>query len=83
MLKWMQCKLEDGPLDKIQSATKKEWTTIVVPADDFDFVGDKNELYGPLQTEGVTFSNGRKGIFAFALGCRVTRPFKTRSSVPI
>jgi hypothetical protein len=55
MLEWIQSKLEDDPLKKTQGATEKEWTTIVTPADDFDFVGDKNELCslcGPLQTKG-------------------------------
>ena len=43
MLNWTQSKLKDGPLGKVQEAAEKEWTTVVMPADDFDFVGDKNE----------------------------------------
>jgi hypothetical protein len=45
----------------MQSAAEKEWTTIVIPADDFDFVGDKNELCGPLQTEGGHFFEWEEG----------------------
>ena len=73
-LKWIQSKLEDAPLDKIQSATEKEWTTVLMPADDFDFVGDKNELCGPLQTEGGYFFEWEEGylrLYTRVLGHKV------------
>ena len=48
IIEWVKSKLQRDPIEKVLAAAEKEWTTIVMPADDFDFVGTKNALCGAL-----------------------------------
>ena len=48
IIEWVKSKLERDPMEKVLAAAEKEWTTVVMPADDFDFVGRKDALHGPL-----------------------------------
>jgi hypothetical protein len=69
MIEWVKSKLERGPMEKVLAAAKKGWTTIVMPADDFDFVGRKDALHGPLETPGGFFFEWEEGHLR--LGSRV------------
>jgi hypothetical protein len=55
IIEWVKSKLQRDPIEKVLAAAEKDWTTIVMPADDFDFVGTKDALHGPLQTSDGFF----------------------------
>jgi hypothetical protein len=88
VIEWVKSKLERDPMEKVLAAAEKEWTAIVTPTDDFDFVGRlrfrRNEgcpVWTLLRRPVASFSNGRKDTSACAGGSLAMRSCRTSTSL--